>query len=220
MTMKVYIDGENMRHRLVSVLLNAGKIQDNEDYFKSDLRQLISEALHESPEQISYYTTRIRQPDFDIPEALRDKITSIQESHRRWIAELTNQGVRVVKAGLLKVHENAPCYHCGRRTMVLQEKGVDVRMATEMVLAATRDGAKTIVVLSSDADMIPALEVVRAAGTKVIYMCFEDEVNEALRTATDQLVTYSRQNIIDSFRPYPDQPRRPHNNGHQEHHHA
>src|SRR4051812_828238 len=125
--MKVYIDGENMRHRLVSVLMNANRIENSEDYFKSDIRKLITDALGEAPEEISYFTTRIRQPDFEIPERLRDQITSIQESHRRWIAELTNQGVRVVKAGLLKVHENAPCYHCGRRTMILQEKGVDVR---------------------------------------------------------------------------------------------
>src|SRR4051794_29601270 len=125
--MKVFIDGENMRHRLVEALLHARKIEDSEDYFKADLRKLITDVLGEQPEEISYYTTRIRQPDFEVPEKLRDKITSIQESHRRWIAELMNQGVRVVKAGLLKVHENAPCYHCGRRTMVLQEKGVDVR---------------------------------------------------------------------------------------------
>jgi uncharacterized LabA/DUF88 family protein len=200
--MKVFIDGENLRHRLVSALLSAHKINDNDDYFKADIRKLVADALGESPEQISYYTTRIRQPDFEIPEKLRDQITSIQESHRRWIAELTNQGIRVVKAGLLKVHENAPCYHCGRRTMILQEKGVDVRMATEMVLAAVHDGAKTIVVFSSDADMIPALEVVRRAGTKIIYMCFEEETNQALQAATDQTVTYSRQNIIDAFKPY------------------
>lgn len=221
--MKVFIDGENMRHRLVSVLEGAHKIKDSEDYFKADLRALIGNNLPEQPEQISYYTTRIRQPDFDIPETLRDKITSIQESHRRWIAELTNQGIRVVKAGLLKVHENAPCYHCGRRTMVLQEKGVDVRMATEMVLAATRDGARTIVVLSSDTDMIPALEVVRAAGTRVIYMCFEDEVNEALKLSTDELVTYSREDIITAYRPYPAQQGReraaPDDHHHEQHFH-
>lgn len=203
--MKVYIDGENMRHRLVSVLLNANRIDNAEDYFKSDIRRLITDALSqtgEGPEEISYFTTRIRQPKFEIPESLRDQISGIQESHRRWIAELTNQGVRVVKAGLLKVHENSPCYHCGRRTMILQEKGVDVRMATEMVLAAVHDGAKTIVVLSSDADMIPALEVVKRSGTKIIYMCFEEEKNEALAAVTDETITYSRQNILDAYRPY------------------
>jgi uncharacterized LabA/DUF88 family protein len=200
--MKVFIDGENMRHRLVEVLLGAGKINDAEDYFKTDIRNLVADALHETPEEISYYTTRIRQPDFEIPERLKDEITSIQESHRRWIAELTNQGVRVVKAGLLKVHANAPCYHCGRRTMVLQEKGVDVRMATEMVMAAVHDVVKTIVVLSSDADMIPALEVVKRAGTKIIYMCFVEEENQALKTICDQMVTYTRQNVLDASSPY------------------
>lgn len=200
--MKVFIDGENMRHRLVQVLLNAHRINDSEDYFKADLRRLITEKLEKEPEQISYYTTRIRQPDFEVPERLRDEITSIQEQHRRWIAELTNQGIRVVKAGNLKVHENAPCYHCGRRTMVLQEKGVDVRLAAEMVMAAVHDREDTIVVLSSDADMIPALEIVRRAGTKVIYMCFEEEENEALKVSTDQLLTYSRQDVLDVSAPY------------------
>ena len=199
--MKVFIDGENMRHRLVSALLETHKIESPEDYFKADLHELVANVLGEEPEEISYYTTRIRQPEFEVPERLRDEITSIQESHRRWIAELTNQGVKVVKAGLLKVHENAPCYHCGRRTMVLQEKGVDVRMATEMVLAAVRDHVETIVVLSSDADMIPALEVVRASGTKIIYMCFVEEENEALKAATDEMVTYSRDDVVTVFRP-------------------
>jgi uncharacterized LabA/DUF88 family protein len=202
--MKVFIDGENMRHRLTEVLEDANIIENSEDHFKVDVRKVVANALGEVPEEISYFTTRIRQPDFDIPERLRDEITSIQESHRRWIAELTNQGVRVVKAGLLKVHNNAPCYHCGRRTMVLQEKGVDVRMATEMVLAAVHDGVKTIVVLSSDADMIPALEVVKRSGTKIIYMCFVEEENEALKTVCDEMVTYTRQNVLDAYSPYKD----------------
>lgn len=200
--MKVFIDGENMRHRIVEVLEDAGKIETAENYFKADIRKLVTDVLHEQPEEISYYTTHVRQPDFEIPERLRDEIHSILQSHRRWIAELTNQGVRVVKAGNLKVHENAPCYHCGRRTMVLQEKGVDVRMATEMVMAAVHDDVKAIVVLSSDADMIPALEVVKRAGTKVIYMCFVEEENQALKTVCDEMITYTRQNVLDVYSPY------------------
>ena len=200
--MKVFIDGENMRHRLVSVLEGAHKIEHNEDYFKVDIHRLVTSVLGVEPEQISYYTTRIHQPDFEIPEKLRDMITSIQESHRRWIADLTNQGIRIVKSGNLKVHENAPCYHCGRRTMVLQEKGVDVRVASEMVMAAVHDHAETIVVLSNDADMIPALDIVKRAGTRIIYLHFEEETNEALKMVADQELTYSRQDVIDAYSPY------------------
>lgn len=206
--MKVFIDGENMRHRLVSVLLHSGRIHDSEEYFRADIRRLVTDALGEQPEQINYYTTRIRLPEYEIPQKLHDKIVQIQEQHRRWIADLTNQGITIVKAGLLKVRESNACVHCGKRTMVLQEKGVDVRMATEMVMAAVHDGAKAIVVMSSDADMIPALEVVRKAGTKVIYLCFDEEENEALMEVSDQTVTYTRQDILEMYRPYAPKERR------------
>ena len=197
--MQLFIDGENLRHRLVQVLHQQHLIHDRDDQFSEDIAGLAAQSLGERPEQISYYTTRIHQPKFEIPEQLEHKITEIQESHRRWIAMLTNQGIRVVKAGNLKVHENSPCYHCGRRTMVLQEKGVDVRLASEVIMAAVHDKVPEIVVLSSDADMIPAMEIVRRSGAHITYFCFEEEVNEALVKATDRTVTYDRTHIIDNF---------------------
>lgn len=198
--MKVFIDGENLRHRLVSVLFQERLIQDRDEIFSVDVRQLIHAALPETPETISYFTTRIKQPTFEIPEKLQHKITSIQEAHRRWIAMLTNQGIRVVKAGNLKVKESNACFHCGRRTMVLQEKGVDVRLAAEMVMAAVHDNVKDIVLLSSDADMIPALEIARRAGASITYLCFGEEQNDALVAATDKTITYTREQIKAAFK--------------------
>jgi len=198
--MKVFIDGENLRHRIASVLWEERLIDDHDQPFNFDVTSLLVDALGEGPEEISYYTSRVKQPDFEISEHLANKITSIQEQNRRWIAQLTNHGVRVVKAGNLKVHDSARCQHCGKRSQVLQEKGVDVRFATDIVLAGTRDNIKHMVVISSDADMIPALEVVRAAGTKVTYLCFSEETNHAVAQNADQVATYSRQNIIDVFR--------------------
>ncbi|HEX8182786.1 MAG TPA: NYN domain-containing protein [Candidatus Saccharimonadales bacterium] len=199
--MKLFIDGENLRHRLVSVLHQEHLIGDRDDLFSVDIRQLVQNALGEVPESITYYTTRIKQPKFTIPEMLERKITSIQESHRRWIAMLTNQGVAVIKAGNLKVKESNACYHCGRRTMVLQEKGVDVRLASEIVMAAVHDNIQDIVVLSSDADMIPALNIARRGGAHITYVCFEEEQNDALIKVTDRTLTYTRQQIINAFHP-------------------
>jgi uncharacterized LabA/DUF88 family protein len=196
---KVFIDGENLRHRLVEVLYQERLIHDRDEMFQVDVRKLVHDALPETPESISYYTTRIKQPKFEIPELLVHKITSIQESHRRWIAMLTNQGINVVKAGNLKVHESNACYHCGRRTMVLQEKGVDVRLASEVVMAAVHDNVKDIVVLSSDADMIPALNIARKGGARITYMCFGEETNHALEVSTDRTISYTREQIKDAF---------------------
>ena len=198
--MKVFIDGENLRHRLVGVLHQEKLIHDRDDMFQLDVRALIQDALPETFEAIDYYTTRIKQPTFEIPEALMHKIITIQESHRRWIAMLTNQNINVIKAGNLKVHESNTCYHCGRRTMLLQEKGVDVRLASEVVMAAVHDNVTEIVVLSSDTDMIPALNIARRGGARITYLCFDEETNHALQIATDRTITYTRENIRSAFR--------------------
>ncbi|HVC36381.1 MAG TPA: NYN domain-containing protein [Candidatus Dormibacteraeota bacterium] len=197
--MKVYIDGENLRHRLVSVLLDQKLIDSPEASFSFDLRLLLRYILGQEPEQVVYYTTRIKQPTFKIPLTLSKRITNIQETSRRWIAALTNQGLDLVKAGQLKVRESSVCIHCGKKTLILQEKGVDVRLATDIVMAAVQDKVQEIAILSSDADMIPALEVVRRSGTRVSYLCFAEELNRAIAAVTDQTITYTRKQIIDVY---------------------
>ncbi len=198
--MKVFIDGENLRHRLVSALYHERRIHDRDDMIKVDVRQLVTEALGEAPDEILYYTTKIRQPDFEIPHKLQHKITTIQESHRRWIADLTNQGIKVIKAGTLKVHESRTCYECGKRTILLHEKGVDVRVAIDIVQSALARPAEHIVILSSDSDLLPAIEVARRSGAKVTYLCGEGEENETLALTMDDKRTYSHQQIIASFK--------------------
>jgi uncharacterized LabA/DUF88 family protein len=195
----VFIDGENLRHRLVSVLYQEKLINDRDDIYSVDIHKLVSGALKQEPESIRYFTTNIAQPDFEIPEMLTEKIESIKEAHEHWLKMLHDQGITAVVAGNLKVKQSNRCYHCGRRTMVLQEKGVDVRLAAEVVMAATHDNIKDIVVLSSDADMIPALEIARKGGSRVTYMCFEEEVNEALLKSTDAIVKYDRDHVVRNF---------------------
>lgn len=197
--MRVFIDGENLRHRLSSILYQAHKLSDYDQSFQFNVRRFVEDMVGQTDLEILYYTTRIHQPTFDVPEHLLERLQHIQASHRRWIAMLTNQGITVVKAGNLKVHENAACYHCGRHTLVLQEKGVDVRLASEMVMAAVHDDQKEFVMLSSDADMIPAIDIARRSGCKVIYGCFEEEVNEALQIVTDDSFHYTRSMVEANF---------------------
>ena len=198
--MKVFIDGENFRHRLASVLSQEGLLDDYDQPFNFDVPELLILALGETPDQISYFTSRVKQPHFDVPQELIDRIEGIRERSRRWIAILTNQGIRVVKAGYLKVHESSKCIHCGKKTLILQEKGVDVRLATEVVLAAAVEQVRHIVVLSSDADMIPALESARQSGATVTYLSFAEELNNAIAAVSSQTLTYSRKNIVDVYK--------------------
>lgn len=197
--MRVFIDGENFRHRIVRVLMQEQLISDTEQPFEFDIRGLIEGALGEPCQEINYYTSRVKQPDFDIPEELRERIHTIQEDSRRWTDTLSSQGVQVVIGGNLKVHDSTRCVHCHKKTQILQEKGVDVRLATDIVLAATLEEMERIVVVSSDTDMLPALEVAKRADTNITYICFDEDLNRAIAQFADQTHTYTRQNIVECY---------------------
>lgn len=198
--MNVYIDGENLRHRLVDILVEEKLLANSDTPFSFNLQKLLNDVLSKDVHTISYYTTRIKLPKFRVPEAFMKHIESIQELNRRWIAELTNQGVSVIKAGHLKVRQSSACIHCGKKTLLLQEKGVDVRLATDVVMAVIQDRVEQVAILSSDADMIPALQVVKRAGAKVTYICFAEGLNHAVASVADQTITYTRQQVIDVYK--------------------
>ncbi|MDB5168901.1 MAG: hypothetical protein JWO41_257 [Candidatus Saccharibacteria bacterium] len=197
--MYAYIDGENFRHRLVEGLKGARLLENGHTPFRFNVPALITKVLGQRPIQINYYTSRVKQPTFPIPDKLAEQIDTISEINRRWIADLTNEGVNVIKAGFLKVHDSTRCIHCGEKTQILQEKGVDVRLATDMVLAAAQEHITHIILFSSDADMIPAIDHCRQNNTKVTYVCFEEELNKGVSAACDETLTYSRQDIIDVY---------------------
>ena len=197
--MRTFIDGENFRHRIVDVLLEAGLIGSSEQPFEFDIRALIDGAVGYPVQEINYYTSHVQVPNFDIPDELRERIESIKRTSQYWTDGLTKRQVQVIEGGNLKVHTSTRCMHCHKTTQVLQEKGVDVRLATDIVLAATLEEMDDIIVASSDTDMLPALDVAKRANTRIIYLHFEDDLNHAIAAMADETTAYTRQHIIDCF---------------------
>jgi glutaredoxin len=197
--MLLIVDGENFRHQIARVLAHHGKVRDNNDFFEFDFVGFCRHALHRQDVDIIYVTTRIKHPHFEIPESLHQLIDEIANSHGRWVEHLTEQGVNVVTAGNLKVKESNACYHCGKRTQTLQEKGVDVRVATELLLAAQRQ-VPEIVLGSSDSDMIPALDAARGLGAATKYVCHHDELNEHIQAAVSDVMTFDDGDVMQFFR--------------------
>jgi uncharacterized LabA/DUF88 family protein len=56
------------------------------------------------------------------------------------------------------------------------EKGVDVRIATDIVRGALKNEYQFFYVISSDSDILPAIETAMAVGKKVTYVAFEKNV--------------------------------------------
>lgn len=196
--MKILIDGENFRHQIAHVLLLNKKIIDGHAYFKFDTQNFLKEALATQVTEAAYYTTRIKQPRQKIPVKLQKRITSINEANRKFIADLANQEIVIVKAGYLRVRESGSCVYCGKKTMVLQEKGVDVRVATDLVLASQKD--KQVVMISSDSDLVPALQAVRAQGVEVIYFCYAGWLNRSVAAQSSKTITFDDKLVLKYFR--------------------
>jgi uncharacterized LabA/DUF88 family protein len=65
-------------------------------------------------------------------------------------------------------HDNEACSECGDPFRWAPEKGVDTAIVTDLLSLASEDAYDVAVLLSSDADHIPAVEWVQSRGRKVI----------------------------------------------------
>lgn len=195
--MHILIDGENLRHQIAHVLLAKGLITEVNNYFPFNLAGFCKAIAQDDTATINYYTTKIKQPKYTIPKALEEKIATITEANRRWVADLTNQSVRVVKAGYLRVRESSACVHCGKRTQVLQEKGVDVRVASDMLLTAQSE--PSVVLVSSDSDLVPAIETATILGSRVTYFCYAGTLNRSMAAVAYKTITFDDADVVQWF---------------------
>lgn len=97
---------------------------------------------------------------------------------------LQQQGIVVKKGFMLK---NQGIYH---------EKGVDVRIATDIVRGALKNEYDTCYIITSDSDILPAVEDAIAAGKKVVYVAFEKTtVSKALAINCSETVFITKSMI-------------------------
>ncbi|MEO7364040.1 MAG: NYN domain-containing protein [Candidatus Saccharimonadales bacterium] len=197
--MNILVDGENFRHQIAHVLVERGKLNDSHSYFSFDWRGFLAEVTGETDNTISYYTTHIKLPQVALPDKLARRISEISLAKRKHVADLTNQSIVVIKAGLLKVRETAPCVHCTKRTLVLQEKGVDVRVAIDL-LQSGQNGATDLLLASSDSDLIPALTALRDNDIKVVYLCYAAWLNRAVAANVHKTLTFDDTAVLKYYR--------------------
>lgn len=188
--MKVYIDGENFRKGITRVLEEAGLIKNSRDLEDYRLRELLQDVLASNETGISYYASKIKLPNGYKPsDEVMTHVTRIREYSRKWIPNLEKQDIDYVKAGYLKVRSSKACRECGGKQDVLQEKGVDVRLATDMLEDAYQKTTDIAVLFSSDTDLCPAIHKIQKQGGKVIYLCFADSVNRAVSAVANETVS-------------------------------
>lgn len=87
-----------------------------------------------------------------------EKSQRLVSNQQRLFAMLSKQHIEVVRGYMMR---NGKVYH---------EKGVDVKLAIDMVVGAYENQFDTVILISSDTDIIPAVEKVMAKNKKVEYI--------------------------------------------------
>lgn len=85
------------------------------------------------------------------------------------------------------------------------EKGVDVRIAVEMIRFARLDKYDKAILISSDTDLVPAVEEVQVLGKKVLYVGFPHNQSFGLTKLTDDLLVLRKEDLLNLFPPQPQQ---------------
>lgn len=96
------------------------------------------------------------------------------------------QGIKIHKGYLM---QNDGVWH---------EKGVDVKIAVDLLVGAYEDLYDEAIILSSDTDLIPAMEKVKSLGKKIEYIGFGHEPALAMQT----FAGISRLLIKDELEPF------------------
>jgi len=155
----ILIDGNNFYHRLKELKLTNLLFFNYEKFsqFLIGQRILISK---------NYYIGAVRE------ESNNPKSKELMIGQRKLTGKLQKDGWIIKFGHMLKTDD----YH---------EKGVDVQVATDLLIGAYEDLYDTAILITSDTDLIPAIIKAREMKKKIEYIGFSHKPSYALIKHSD-----------------------------------
>lgn len=120
------------------------------------------------------------------------KSEEMYANQQRLIALLARYSVPVILGTIIKHPDKT--FH---------EKGVDVRIAVEMIRLARTGQYDKAVLISSDTDLVPAVEEVQSLDKQVLYVGFPQNQSFGLTKVTDDLLILRKEDLLNFFPPLP-----------------
>ena len=185
----LFIDGENFLHKVEDVLRKEKVNIKKGDLSKIDLNYLLNKALEK------YKITRkiFYAAKLHFHPKTKDKSIELILFQRYLKTNLQKQGFEFLIAGNVRGQEVT----VDHKTKVLfREKGVDVKIAVDLVAMAADKKIKTAILCSSDSDLQPAVQEARKRGIEVIYLGFGFQPNKGLMYTTNETVLFRDPEIL------------------------
>ena len=185
----LFIDGRNFIDKISSAL-NPSKEKDI-DFSIYNFKGLIDKALSgiNIDKKIFYFGKLIKHP-----ETIK-KSEELIEKQRKLKTHLEEQGFEVVIAGRVRGHIEK-CIK-GHETLTFREKGVDVRIAVDMIISACDKGLKIAIIGSSDSDLQPVIKELRERKVERIYLGFENSPNKGLTFTTNRTILVRNSEVFE-----------------------
>lgn len=185
----LFIDGENFIKKLRAAF--GGTHQPRPFLNLYDFKGLFAKVLKDiSIDQAVFYFAHLKEhPD------TREKSQQLIDEQRLLKTHLTTQGFGVVLSGRVRGQLEKD-FH-GKQSLVFKEKGVDVKIAVDMVVAACDGNLKTAIIGSSDSDLQPAIAELRKRGVERIYLGFETMPNKGLTFTTNRTILIRNSEVLE-----------------------
>jgi len=158
----ILIDGNNFYHRLKEIFTS----KDTLLYFRyNDFAHWLAQKRNIT--QQKYYIGVVRAKPSDV------KGQYMRKNQQKLFTQLRKNDWHIEYGYLL---DTDGTYH---------EKGVDVHIATDLLIGSYENLYDTVLVVSSDTDLIPALAKIRAMKKKVEYIGFSHKPSHAIIEHSD-----------------------------------
>jgi len=172
----VFIDGSNFYFKLKEMSQKLNKRYSLLSFrFRDFCQWLVGE---NELVEIRYYLGAINR------ERNNEKSEKMYANQQKLIGKLQQQKINITMGQLIKHPDKT--YH---------EKGVDVRLAVEMIRFARENKYDTAYLISSDTDLVPAVEEVRALGKEVNYVGISKGQSFGLSKASNNVILLRTEEI-------------------------
>lgn len=183
------IDGENFKGKIRSVFQNTKR--EKLLWHEYDFKKLLNRVLEGiKMERKVFYFARIKEH-----ESSKEKSKQLIEEQRLLKTHLERQGFEVVLSG--RVRGQLEEGQNGKKIVVFKEKGVDVKIAVDMMSLACDKKVKSIILGSSDSDLQPAIKEIQNRGTDCLYLGFESQPNKGLSFTTKRTILIRNSEVLD-----------------------
>lgn len=184
------VDGENFKGKIKDVFKEAGK--NKLVWHEYNFRGLLDKVLQGTNiENSIFYFAKIKED-----QQTKEKSKQLIEEQRLLKTHLEKQGFSVVLTGRVRGQMESNGLS-GKQILVFKEKGVDVKIAVDMVSWSCDKKIDQIILGSSDSDLQPAIKEIRERKIKCVYLGFENQPNKGMTFTTNHTILIRNSEIIE-----------------------